>query len=71
MEFCDMNCIYAEWPKDKALDGSASCRTFQALFCRKKKNIVYKNGPCKEKKKRPPAKSGRGALNNRQQGRSD
>jgi hypothetical protein len=60
MDFCDMNCIYAEWPEDKALDGSSSCRTFQAIFCRKEAKAVYKNGPCMDKKKRPAAESGRG-----------
>lgn len=44
--FCDMTCEYAEWPKDKALDGSMSCRTFQAIRCRKIKKTVHKNGPC-------------------------
>jgi len=56
-----MNCIYAEWPRDKALDGSSSCRTFQAIYCRKKKRVVYKNGPCNDKEKRPAALSGRRA----------
>ena len=38
MEFCDMQCKHATWPKDDAVDGSGSCRTFQALYCKKKEN---------------------------------
>jgi len=64
MDFCDMNCIYAEWPDSVAFDGSTSCRTFQAIFCRKKAKAVYKNGPCMDKKKRPAAESGRGTVDN-------
>ncbi len=52
MNFCDMNCIYAEWPDAEALDGSASCRTFQAIFCEKKAMHVHKNAPCNMKEKR-------------------
>jgi len=71
MEFCDMNCRYAEWPGSDALDGAAGCRTFQAIFCRKKKKVVYKNAPCPDKEKRPAAGSGRGAVNRIKKGRSD
>lgn len=53
MEFCDLNCRYASWPREEALDGSGSCRTFQAFYCEKKKQLVYKNAPCPEKEKRP------------------
>lgn len=49
MRFCDMLCKYAEFSKDEAVDGSGSCRTFQAIFCKKKKQLVYKNQPCMEK----------------------
>ena len=52
MEFCDLNCEYASWPKEDSLDGSGSCRTFQAIFCEKKKRHVQKNMPCDEKLKR-------------------
>lgn len=52
MEFCDLECIYAEFPKESALDGSNSCRTFIALRCKKKKAYVPKNAVCKEKKAR-------------------
>ncbi len=44
--FCDHACDYADWPKDDAFDGSRSCRTFQALYCKKLKRTVQKNGPC-------------------------
>ncbi len=52
MEFCDLNCEYASWPEDGSLDGAGSCRTFQAIYCEKKKRHVHKNMPCDEKKKR-------------------
>ena len=55
MEFCDLNCRYASWPEDKAVDGSGSCRTFQAIYCAKKKRHVHKNMPCMDKKKRLPS----------------
>jgi hypothetical protein len=37
-----------------AVDGAGSCRTFQAVFCEKKKRLVHKNAPCSEKKKKSP-----------------
>jgi hypothetical protein len=49
MEFCDLKCRYAEWPKEEAVDGSGSCQTFQALYCNKKIQLVHKNAPCQEK----------------------
>jgi len=52
MEFCDLNCEYAEWPRDESLDGSASCRTFQAIYCKKKNRHVHKNMPCHEKSRK-------------------
>ena len=64
MEFCDLNCEYAEWPRDESLDGSASCRTFQAIYCKKKNRHVHKNMPCHEKSRKkqdaPQAKEGGG-----------
>jgi len=62
MEFCDLNCRYAGWPEKDALDGSGSCRTFQAIFCMKKERVVNKNNPCAEKEKRPPERPGLGAA---------
>jgi len=68
MEFCDLNCEHAEWPKDESLDGSESCRTFQAVYCKKKKRHVHKNMPCPEKSKPkkipppPPLKRGGGGM---------
>lgn len=49
MQFCDLRCEFASWPKDDSLDGSASCRTFQAIYCSRKDRIVHKNAPCAEK----------------------
>jgi hypothetical protein len=54
MEFCDLKCRHAQWPTNSALDGSGSCRTFQALFCEKKDRFVHKNAPCAEKEKQEP-----------------
>jgi len=58
MEFCDMSCVHASWPEDEALDGSGSCRTFQAVYCKKKGQIVHKNMPCREKEKKRQKASG-------------
>ncbi len=52
MEFCDMQCKFADWPEDDAVDGSGSCRTFQALYCKKRGRLVYKNQPCLDKMER-------------------
>ena len=46
-DFCDLDCAFASWPKEEALDGSGSCRTFQALYCGKLKRVVPKNGRCR------------------------
>lgn len=48
-DFCDLMCIYATMPKETAIDGSGSCRTFAALYCKKRKSLVHKNMPCREK----------------------
>ncbi|MGD8386900.1 MAG: hypothetical protein PVG49_07145 [Desulfobacteraceae bacterium] len=56
MEFCDLTCRYARWPDSQALDGSGSCRTFQALYCEKKGRVVPKNAPCPDKEKRDSKK---------------
>lgn len=49
MNFCDMMCVYAQMPKDTAVDGAGSCRTFVALYCDIKKSLVHKNMPCMQK----------------------
>ena len=49
MDFCDLDCKFAVFPKSEAVDGSRSCRTFIALYCRKKKGLVHKNLQCSEK----------------------
>jgi hypothetical protein len=50
--FCDLMCRYAEMPKEGALDGSGSCRTFIAVYCSRKKSFVHKNMPCSQKRVR-------------------
>lgn len=50
MDFCDLECKFASFPQSEAVDGSRSCRTFIALYCRKKKSLVHKNLPCSEKR---------------------
>jgi hypothetical protein len=49
LNFCDMMCVYAQMPKDTAVDGAGSCRTFVALYCDIKKSLVHKNMPCMQK----------------------
>jgi hypothetical protein len=49
VDFCDLKCLYASFPKEEAVDGGRSCRTFAALYCSKKKTYVHKNMPCREK----------------------
>ena len=49
MDFCDLRCRYAEFPKEEALDGSGSCRTFVGLYCALKKSLVMKNKICDSK----------------------
>ncbi len=46
IKFCDLRCTYAEFPKEEAIDGSGTCRTFLALWCTKLKKYVTKNAPC-------------------------
>lgn len=52
MKFCDMTCRYAQWPNNNSVDGSRSCRTYQAIFCKKKKQLVYKNSICSGRKRK-------------------
>jgi hypothetical protein len=49
MDFCDLRCQYAEFPKTDAIDGSGSCRTFVGLYCALKKCLVLKNKICASK----------------------
>lgn len=49
LKFCDLKCTYARFPREEAVDGARSCRTFAALYCEKKKAYVHKNMPCGEK----------------------
>jgi len=44
--FCDMHCQHASFPKENAVDGAGSCRTFAALWCGKLQEYVTKNAPC-------------------------
>jgi hypothetical protein len=50
--FCDLMCRYSEMPKEGALDGSGSCKTFIAIYCSRKKSFVHKNMPCSQKQVR-------------------
>ena len=49
LDFCDLMCKYAETPKETAVDGAGSCRTFVALYCSMKKSLVHKNMPCRQR----------------------
>ncbi len=46
IKFCDLKCEFAEFPKQEHIDGSKSCRTFAALWCKQLERIVTKNAPC-------------------------
>jgi len=46
IKFCDLRCEHADFPDKKALDGSGSCRTFVALWCKQLEKTVTKNAPC-------------------------
>ena len=46
MRWCDLSCPQASFPKDDAVDGSGSCRTFAALYCARLERLVAKNAPC-------------------------
>ncbi len=46
IKFCDLRCEHAEFPKQDALDGSGTCRTFIALHCKLLNKTVTKNAPC-------------------------
>ncbi len=52
IEFCDLHCRYAEFPKEEAVDGSGSCRTFIGLHCTLQKTLVAKNKICRFKEYR-------------------
>ena len=45
MNYCDMTCKYARFAKR---DLSGACRTWVAIYCNKKKMLVYKNTVCSE-----------------------
>lgn len=49
MDFCGLNCKYASFPTSASVDGSRSCRTFIALYCKRRKSLVHKNLPCADK----------------------
>ncbi|OGC07692.1 hypothetical protein A2V82_11045 [candidate division KSB1 bacterium RBG_16_48_16] len=46
IKFCDMRCEHAAFPDQAALDGSNSCRTFAALWCKELQQLVTRNAPC-------------------------
>lgn len=46
IKFCDLRCEHAEFAKENALDGSGTCRTFAALWCKELNKHVTKNAPC-------------------------
>jgi len=46
VKFCDLRCEFASFPDETALDGSGSCRTFIALWCKQLQKYVTKNAPC-------------------------
>ena len=53
--FCDLRCEHAEFAKEENIDGSGSCRTFSAIWCKLLEQHVTKNAPCPARfgKRRP------------------
>lgn len=53
--FCDFKCEHASFPQDADIDGSGSCRTFSAVWCKLLEEYVTKNAPCRARfgKRRP------------------
>jgi hypothetical protein len=45
MDFCDLSCKYASFPTSEAVDGSRSCRTFIALYCKKEEVLSTRTFP--------------------------
>jgi len=56
--FCDPRCEHASFPKEEAIDGSGSCRTFSALWCDLLQEYVTRNAPCRVRfgRRRPKSK---------------
>ncbi len=50
MRWCDLTCPEASFPRQEAVDGAGSCRTFAALYCARLKRLVAKNAPCAAEK---------------------
>lgn len=46
IKFCDLRCEFATFAPQDAVDGSGSCRTFAALWCKRLNCLVTKNAPC-------------------------
>jgi hypothetical protein len=46
IKFCDLRCPQAEFPKEEGIDGSGTCRTFLAIWCKQLQKYVTKNAPC-------------------------
>ncbi|MDZ7263244.1 MAG: hypothetical protein ONB16_01575 [candidate division KSB1 bacterium] len=46
IKFCDLKCEHASFPHETGVDGSQSCRTFAALWCKLLEHYVTKNAPC-------------------------
>lgn len=46
MRWCDLICPQASFPRQEAVDGAGSCRTFAALYCARLERLVPKNAPC-------------------------
>lgn len=46
MRWCDLSCPDASFPREDAVDGAGSCRTFAALYCARLERLVAKNAPC-------------------------
>lgn len=48
-EFCDFDCPHADFPP---ADTAGICRTMSAVWCKKLRELVNKNTPCKWRRRR-------------------
>ncbi len=46
IRFCDLRCPHADFAREQDMDGSGTCRTFLALWCKQLQKHVTKNAPC-------------------------
>ena len=68
MDYCDLDCKFASFPKSEAIDGSGSCRTFIALYCSKRKSQSTRTFPVKKTGRGKPEEGLDSKIASRQNG---